>query len=136
MSNMMQEFKEFALKGDMMDMAIGIIIGGAFGKVVSSLVNDIIMPPLGVLLGGVNFTDLGIVLKAAHGETAAVVWRYGAFIQTLVDFLIVALAVFFVVKGINAMRRKEEAPPAPEAPPEPSAEEQLLAEIRDLLKAR
>jgi large conductance mechanosensitive channel len=103
------EFKEFAVKGNMVDMATGIIIGGAFGKVVSSLVNDVIMPPLGVLIGGVKFTDLSITLKAATDTTPAVLLNYGNFIQTLVDFLIVAWAVFLLVKGINSLRRVQEA---------------------------
>ncbi len=97
-----QEFKAFALKGNMVDMAVGIIIGGAFGKVVSSLVNDILMPPIGLLVGGVDFTDLAITLKAASGEAPAVLWRYGAFLQSLIDFLIVAAAVFFVIKCVEA----------------------------------
>ncbi len=136
--SLIKEFKEFAIKGNMIDMAVGIIIGGAFGKVVSSLVQDVIMPPIGLLIGGVDFADLAITLKAASGDQPAVMLRYGAFLQTLVDFLIVALAVFFLVKGINALKRQaaaEEAA-APPPPPEPSAEERLLAEIRDLLKAR
>ncbi len=131
---MWKEFKEFAFKGNMIDMAVGIVIGAAFGKVISSLVNDIIMPPIGVLLGGVNFTDLAITLKAASGDNPAVLWRYGAFIQTLVDFLIVALAIFFVVKAINSFQRQKEEEPAP--PPAPSPEVQLLEEIRDLLKQK
>ncbi|NPA91200.1 MAG: large-conductance mechanosensitive channel protein MscL [Chloroflexi bacterium] len=132
---MWQEFKEFALKGNMVDMAVGIVIGAAFGKVISSLVQDIIMPPIGLLLGGVNFSDLAIVLKEGSGDTPAVLLRYGAFIQTLVDFFIVALAIFFVVKAINAMRREQEKEEAA-APPAPSKEEQLLMEIRDLLKQK
>ncbi len=131
---MWKEFKEFAFKGNMIDMAVGIVIGAAFGKVISSLVNDIIMPPIGVLLGGVNFTDLAITLKAASGDNPAVLWRYGNFIQTLVDFLIVALAIFFVVKAINSFQRQKEEEPAP--PPAPSPEVQLLEEIRDLLKQK
>ena len=129
-----QEFKEFAIKGNMVDMAVGIIIGAAFGKVVSSLVNDVIMPPLGVLIGGVDFSDLGVVIKEAAEGADAVILKYGAFIQTIIDFLIVAMAIFVAVKVINAMKRKEEE--KPEAPPEPSAEEKLLGEIRDLLKSR
>ena len=102
------EFKEFAVKGNMMDMAVGIIIGAAFGKIVTSLVNDVIMPPIGLLLGGVNFADLAITLKAASGNVAAVKMNYGNFIQTLVDFLIVAAVVFLLVKGLNSLRRKQE----------------------------
>ena len=130
----MQEFKEFAVKGNMVDMAVGIIFGAAFGKVVSSLVNDVIMPPLGVLIGGVDFSDLGIVIKEAAGGADAVILKYGAFIQTIIDFLIVAMAIFVAVKVINSLKRKEEEKPA--APPKPSAEEELLSEIRDLLKSR
>jgi large conductance mechanosensitive channel len=126
------EFKEFAVKGNMIDMAVGIIIGAAFGKIVSSLVNDLIMPPLGVLIGGVDFSDLGVTLKAAAEGTEAVVLRYGAFIQTIIDFTIIALAIFVAIKFMNSLKRKEEAKPT--APPEPSREEQLLTEIRDLLK--
>lgn len=106
--SIVSEFKEFAVKGNMIDMAVGIIIGGAFGKTITSLVNDVIMPPIGMLLGGVDFTDLVITLKAAVGEAAAVTLNYGKFIQTVVDFLIVAWAVFIVVKAINTLRRKAE----------------------------
>ncbi len=126
------EFKAFAMKGNMIDMAVGIIIGGAFGKIVSSIVNDILMPPLGLLLGGVNFTDLKLVMKAATETAPAVTWNYGSFIQALVDFLIIAFAIFMMIKGINSLKKKEEAAPAP--PPAPSKEETLLSEIRDLLK--
>lgn len=129
-----QEFKTFAVKGNMVDMAVGIIVGAAFGKIVSSLVNDVIMPPLGMAIGGVNFSNLAITLKEAQGETAAVLLKYGAFIQTIVDFLIISLSIFVAVKWINSMKQKEEAQPA--APPKPSKEEQLLTEIRDLLKAK
>jgi large conductance mechanosensitive channel len=135
-----KEFKTFAVKGNMMDMAVGIIIGAAFGKIVTSLVNDIIMPPLGALLGGVDFTELKFPIKGEYtneaGElVAAVTLNYGNFIQTAVDFLIIAFAIFMVIKGMNRLKKKEEAAPAaPAAPPEPSAEEKLLTEIRDLLK--
>ncbi len=131
---MVKEFKEFAVKGNMIDMAVGIIIGGAFGKIVASLVNDIIMPPLGTLIGGVNFTALKLTLKPAEGDVAAVTLNYGNFLQIAVDFLIVAWAVFMMVKAINSMKRKEAAAPA--APPAPSKQEVLLTEIRDLLKTR
>ncbi len=131
---MMKEFREFAVKGNMIDMAVGIIIGGAFGKIIASLVGDIIMPPIGLLIGGVNFTALKLTLKAAQGDTAAVTLNYGNFLQIAVDFLIVACAVFLMVKGINSMKRKEAAAPA--APPAPSKQEVLLTEIRDALKAR
>lgn len=128
----LDEFKAFAMKGNMVDMAVGIIIGAAFGKIVSSLVNDIIMPPIGLLLGGVNFTDLKVVLKAATETVPAVTWNYGSFIQVVIDFLIVAWAIFMIVKAINAAKKKEEAAPA--APPAPTKDQALLTEIRDLLK--
>jgi len=131
---MMKEFKTFAVKGNMIDMAVGIIIGAAFGKIVASLVNDVIMPPIGLLVGGVKFTELKLTLKQAVGEQAAVTLNYGNFIQTAVDFLIVAFAIFLVVKAINSMKRKEEAAPA--APPAPPKQEVLLTEIRDLLKTK
>lgn len=107
--SMASEFREFAVKGNVVDMAVGIIIGGAFGKIVTSIVNDVIMPPIGLLLGGVDFSDLAITLKAAVGEAAAVTLNYGKFIQTIVDFLIVAWAVFFLIKILNSLRRKQEA---------------------------
>ena len=131
---MIQEFKEFAVKGNVVDMAVGIIIGAAFGKIVSSFVGDVIMPPIGVLLGGVDFTNLALTVKQAAGDTPAVVIGYGKFIQTVVDFTIIAFAIFIAVKAINLLKRKEEA--APQPAPEPSAQEVLLTEIRDLLKAR
>jgi len=130
--SMLQEFKTFAVKGNVMDMAVGIIVGGAFGKIVSSFVSDVIMPPIGLLIGGVNFSDLAITVKEAVGTTAAVTINYGKFIQTVIDFTIIAFAIFLVVKGMNSLKRKEEA--APSTPPPPSAEQQLLTEIRDLLK--
>ena len=130
--SMMSEFKSFAMRGNVIDMAVGIVIGGAFGKIVSSFVNDVLMPPIGMLLGGVDFSDLAIVLKEAVGETAAVTINYGSFIQTVLDFLIIAFAIFMVVKAMNRMKKKEEAAPA--APPKPSAEVELLTEIRDALK--
>lgn len=132
--SMLNEFKAFAMRGNVVDMAVGIIIGAAFGKIVSSFVGDVIMPPLGLLVGGVDFTNLAIVLKAASGSTPAVILGYGKFIQTVLDFLIVAFAIFLVIKAMNALKRKEEEQPA--APPPPSTEEKLLAEIRDLLKSR
>ena len=131
---MMKEFKEFAVKGNMVDMAVGIIIGGAFGKIVSSLVADVIMPPIGLLLGGVDFSKIAVTLKEAAGEAEAVTLNVGNFIQTAVDFIIVAFAIFIVVKAINNMKRKEEEAPA--EPPKPSNEEVLLSEIRDLLKQK
>jgi len=131
--SMLQEFKEFAVKGNVVDMAVGIIVGAAFGKIVSSFVADVIMPPLGVLVGGVNFSDLAITLKDAVGETPAVTLNYGHFIQSIVDFTIVAFAIFIAIKLLNSLKKKEE-PPAAE--PAPSKEELLLTEIRDLLKER
>ncbi len=131
---MMKEFKEFAVKGNVIDMAVGIVIGAAFGKIVSSFVADVIMPPIGLLVGGIDFTNLAITLKEASGDIPAVVIGYGKFIQTAVDFTIIAFAIFIAIKGINSLKRKEEE--APQAPPEPPAQEVLLAEIRDLLKNR
>ncbi|MEX1018655.1 MAG: large-conductance mechanosensitive channel protein MscL [Litorilinea sp.] len=129
-----KEFREFAVRGNMIDMAVGIIIGAAFGGVVSSLVADVLMPPLGLLVGGADFSDLGIVLKAAEGDDPAVVLAYGRFIQLVIDFVIVAFAVFMLIRGINSLRREEKA--APSTPPAPTREEMLLSEIRDLLKVR
>jgi large conductance mechanosensitive channel len=131
---MMKEFKEFAVKGNVVDMAVGIIIGAAFGKIVSSAVGDVIMPPIGVLLGGVDFSNLAFTVKEATGEIPAVIIRYGKFIQTVIDFTIIAFTIFIAIKGINKLKRKEEEAPA--APPAPSAQEVLLTEIRDLLKER
>ncbi|SFP18137.1 large-conductance mechanosensitive channel protein MscL [Pseudomonas borbori] len=132
--SIISEFKAFAVKGNVVDMAVGIIIGAAFGKIVSSFVGDVIMPPIGLLIGGVDFTDLAITLKAAEGDLPAVILSYGKFIQTLLDFLIVAFAIFMAVKVINQLKREEAV--APTLPPAPSAEETLLTEIRDLLKAQ
>lgn len=130
--SVLSEFKAFAVKGNVVDMAVGIIIGAAFGKIVSSFVGDIIMPPIGLLIGGVDFTDLAITLKAAEGSTPAVMLSYGKFIQTVLDFLIVAFAIFMGVKAINKLKSAE----VPAAPPAPTADQQLLGEIRDLLKAQ
>ena len=130
---MLDEFKAFAMKGNVLDMAVGIIIGGAFGKIISSVVGDIIMPPIGLLLGGVNFTDLKIVLKAATETVPAVTMNYGNFIQVTIDFLIIAFVIFMLIKAMNAAKKKEAAAPPP-ASPAPSKEELLLGEIRDLLK--
>lgn len=132
--DMVKEFREFAVKGNVVDMAVGIIIGAAFGKIVSSFVGDVIMPPIGVLLGGVDFSNLAFTVKAATGQAPAVVISYGKFIQTVIDFTIIAFAIFIAVKAINALKRKEEEAPKPI--PKPSAQEVLLAEIRDLLKER
>lgn len=154
---LLQEFKTFALKGNVVDMAVGVIIGGAFGKIVTSLVNDIIMPPLGVLLGGANFSDLAVKIQRQIVEVGAdgvetvvrpeVLWKYGAFLQTCLDFLIIAASIFVMIKVINrltSLRKKEEedaaaaaaAAPAPAPEPEPTKEELLLTEIRDLLKSK
>lgn len=130
--SMMSEFKDFAMKGNVVDMAVGIVIGGAFGKIVSSFVADVLMPPIGLLLGGVDFSDLAVTLRAAADGGEAVLMKYGVFIQTVVDFLIIAFAIFMVVKAMNNMKKKEEA--APPAPPAPSNEEVLLTEIRDALR--
>lgn len=132
-----QEFKEFAIKGNVVDMAVGIIIGGAFGKIVTSLVNDVIMPPIGMIIGGVNFNGLRLVLKSATVDAAGVASpevaiNYGAFIQVLFDFIIVAFCIFMMIKGLNSFKKKKEEAPA--APPAPTKEEVLLTEIRDLLK--
>jgi len=126
---MVKEFREFAIKGNVADMAIGIIIGGAFGKIVTSLVSDVLMPPLGLLLGGLDFKDKLFILKAAEGKAAAITLNYGVFINAVVDFVIVAFAMFLVIKGMNVMRKKQEAAPAA-----PTTSEKLLTEIRDLLK--
>lgn len=138
--NFLKEFKTFAMRGNVIDMAVGIIIGGAFGKIVSSIVSDLIMPPIGLLLGGVNFTNLKIVLKQAHTDPVtgivsdAVSINYGNFLNVTLDFIIIAFSIFLLVKLINSMQRKKEEAPA--APPAPSKEEQLLTEIRDLLKEK
>jgi large conductance mechanosensitive channel len=131
--SMMSEFKDFAMKGNVVDMAVGIVIGGAFGKIVSSFVADVLMPPIGLLLGNVDFSDLGVTLQAAAEGAEAVTLRYGVFIQTVVDFVIIAFAIFMVVKAMNSMKKKEEEKPA--APPAPSKEEVLLTEIRDALRS-
>lgn len=131
-TNIINEFKAFAMKGNVIDMAVGIIIGAAFGKIVASVVNDIIMPPIGLLVGGVNFTDLKIVMKAAAEGQPAVTLNYGNFLQVTFDFLIVAFAVFVVIKAMNSAKRKQEA--ASQVSPTPTKEELLLTEIRDLLK--
>lgn len=143
MGKLSKEFRDFAFKGNVVDMAVGVVVGGAFGKIVTSLVNDVIMPPIGVLLGGVDFSDLSVVLKpetvdAAGQAISAVTLNYGNFIKTIVDFLLVALSVFIFVKIISTARqklekkKKEEPAPAP-APPQPTKEEVLLTQIRDLL---
>lgn len=142
---MLKEFKSFAMKGNVLDLAVAVIIGGAFGKIITSFVNDVIMPPIGLLLGNRDFGNLRVILKQAQdvvmeGDTvvtpaiAEVSIRYGAFVNTVIDFLLVAFAIFMVVKGYNKLKRKEEEKPA--APPAPSKEETLLTEIRDILKEK
>ncbi|MEO3406932.1 large-conductance mechanosensitive channel protein MscL [Mucilaginibacter sp. CAU 1740] len=126
-----KEFKEFAMRGNVVDLAVGVIIGAAFGKIVTSLVTDIIMPPIGILTGGIDFKDLKYVLKPAVDKTPETAINYGLFINNVIDFLIVAFCIFLIVKGINSLKKKEEAAPA--APPAPTKEEVLLTEIRDLL---
>ena len=130
--SMMSEFKDFAVKGNVVDMAVGIIVGVAFGKIVSSFVADVIMPPIGLAMGGVNFTDLAVTLQEASGDVAAVTINYGNFAQTIIDFIIIAFAIFMAVKVINNLKKKEVEAPA--EPDKPSKEEVLLTEIRDLLK--
>lgn len=129
---MMSEFKDFAMRGNVVDMAVGIVIGGAFGKIVSSFVADVLMPPIGLMLGGVDFSNLAVTLQQATGEAEAVLLKYGVFIQTVVDFIIIAFAIFMVVKAMNSLKAEE--PEVEEAPPEPSKEEVLLTEIRDALR--
>lgn len=133
--SMMNEFKAFAMRGNVMDLAVGIVVGSAFGTIVSSFVADIIMPPLGMILGKVNFSDLVITLNAASGDVAAVTVNYGKFIQSLVDFVIIVFAIFMAVKGTKSIKKKKKLS-APVAPPTPSTEEILLGEIRDLLKKK
>ena len=133
---MASEFKDFAMRGNVVDMAVGIVIGGAFGKIVSSFVADVLMPPIGMLLGDVDFSDLAVTLQEASGDTAAVLLKYGLFLNTIIDFVIIAFAIFLVIRGMNSLRKEEEAAPEPEAPPAPSTEEVLLTEIRDALRAR
>jgi large conductance mechanosensitive channel len=137
---LLSEFKTFAMRGNVVDMAVGIIIGGAFGKIISSFVTDVLMPPIGLLLGGTNFTALKIVLKdpvldqTGKMVTQAVSINYGNFVQVTVDFLIIAFSIFMMIKAMNSLKKKAEAPAAPPAPPEPTKEELLLGEIRDILK--
>ena len=131
---MLKEFRDFISKGNVLDLAVAVIIGAAFGKIVTSFVNDILMPPIGILMGGVDFKDLTVVLKNAVGEVPAVTLNYGMFIQNVIDFLIIALCVFLVVKVANNLSKKKEEAPA--APPAPTKDQELLTEIRDLLKER
>ena len=130
--SMLKEFKEFAVKGNVIDMAVGIIIGAAFGKIVSSLVGDVIMPPIGVILGGVDFSNLSLIVQEAVDKKPAVMINYGKFLQTLIDFIIIAFAIFMAIKAMNTLKKKEAEAPA--TPPPPSNQELLLGEIRDLLK--
>jgi len=142
---MLKEFKSFAMKGNVLDLAVAVIIGGAFGKIITSFVNDVLMPPIGMLLGNRDFGNMRVILKNAQEAVmqgddivtpaiAEVSIRYGAFVNTVLDFIIVAFAIFMVIKAYNRMKKKEEAAPA--APPAPSKEETLLAEIRDILKQK
>jgi len=131
---MAKEFRDFAMRGNVVDMAVGIVIGASFGKIVSSFVNDVLMPPIGILLGGIDFSDLALTLTEKTAEAEAVTISYGVFINTVIDFIIIAFAIFLVVKAMNAAKKKEEAAPAP--PPAPSKEEVLLTEIRDALQSR
>lgn len=131
---MLQEFRDFAVRGNVVDMAVGVIMGASFGKITSSLVNDVMMPPLGMMLGGVDFSDKTVVLRAPAGTDPGVMVKYGVFINTLLDFAIVALAVFLLVKAINSLRKQQATEPAP--PTAPTREEALLTEIRDALRAR
>ncbi len=128
---LLKEFRNFAMKGNVVDLAVAVIIGGAFGKIISSFVADVLMPPIGVLLGGASFADLAIVLKEAVGDQPAVLMKYGVFLQTIIDFIIIAFSIFMVIRTMNNMKKKEEEA---KAPPAPSKEEVLLTEIRDILK--
>jgi large conductance mechanosensitive channel len=129
---LISEFKAFAAQGNVVDLAVGVIIGGAFGKIVSSLVDDVIMPPIGLAIGGVDFKNLAITLKAAEGEAPAVLLKYGHFLQSIVDFIIIAFVIFMAIRAVNKMKKKEVEAPA--APPAPTKDQELLSEIRDLLK--
>jgi large conductance mechanosensitive channel len=131
---MFAEFKKFAMRGNVMDLAVGVIIGGAFGKIIGSMVNDMLMPIIGMLMGGINFLDLKYVIKEATETASESAILYGHFLQSIIDFILIALSVFFLVKFIQSLRQKEEEKPAP--PPEPSAETLLLQEIRDILKTQ
>ncbi len=133
--SLIKEFKDFAMRGNVIDLAVGVVIGAAFGKIVGAMVDKIIMPPIGLLIGGIDFSEFVIVLREASADTPAVVLGIGEFINTLIQFVIVAFAIFIVIKAINASRRRQDAEPAP-TPPEPSEEVRLLTEIRDALKQR
>jgi large conductance mechanosensitive channel len=129
----MKEFKEFAMRGNVLDLAVAVVVGAAFGKIVSAFVTHVLMPPIGLLLGGMDFSEFAVTLKAASGDNAAVLLKYGIFVQAAVDFIIIAFAIFLMIKAVNSLKKKQEE--APPAPPTPSPEEQLLTEIRDLLKS-
>jgi large conductance mechanosensitive channel len=131
--SLIKDFKSFVMKGNVLDLAVAVVIGTAFGRIVTSLVNDLLMPPIGVMLGGVDFSDLAITVQEAVGEAEAVTINYGVFIQTLIDFIIIAFAIFMVIKAFEKTKQKEQEKPAPAEPP---AQEKLLAEIRDLLKEK
>jgi large conductance mechanosensitive channel len=130
---MLKEFRDFAMRGNVVDLAVAVIIGGAFGKIVSSFVSDILMPPIGLLLGNVDFKELKLIMRAATETSPSVTWNYGMFVQNVVDFLIIAFAIFMMIKAMSRVQKKKAEEPAP-APPEPTNEEKLLTEIRDLLK--
>lgn len=132
--SLLNNFKSFIMRGNVLDLAVAVVIGVAFGRIVTSFVNDVLMPPIGLMLGGVDFSDLVITIKEATAEVAAVTINYGVFIQTLIDFVIIAFAIFMVIKAFEQARKKEEVKPA--APAEPPAQEKLLTEIRDLLKSK
>jgi large conductance mechanosensitive channel len=132
--SMINDFKSFIMRGNVLDLAVAVIIGAAFGRIVTSFVNDMLMPPIGMMLGGMNFTELALTLQDATAEAEAVTISYGVFVQSLIDFTIIAFAIFIVIKAFEKARHKEEVKPA--APAEPPAQEKLLTEIRDLLKAK
>lgn len=131
---MLQEFKKFIMRGNVVDLAVAVVIGAAFSRIVNSLVNDVLMPFLGILVGGINFTNLKIVIREGQGEAAELAFNYGMFIQSIIDFLIIAFTIFLIIKWINSMKKKKEEEPA--APPAPSKEEMLLEEIRDILRTK
>lgn len=131
---LISEFKELAMRGNVIDLAVGVVVGGAFGKITTSFVNDVLMPPIGLLLGGADFRNLGIVLAEKTAEKEAVVLKYGAFVNTIIDFLIISFAIFLVVKAVNTLTRAKAEAPAP--PPEPTEDVVLLREIRDALRSR
>ena len=133
---LIKEFQQFAMRGNVIDMAVGIIIGAAFGKIISSLVEDVIMPPIGVLMGGMDFSNLKVIIKEATETAPVVAIKYGIFLNTVINFTIVALAMFMLIHAMTTLQKKQEAAPAPAVPPKPSAQELLLMEIRDILKRK